>query len=232
MDENKVQTVQIDLKTANETVKGLNETIKVLSEKVRNLETRENNLQDSIHRAGVKKEQDTRIEATKTSIKLIEDRKKLESDRSTFESGKRTYDISKDELNRRFHDLEAREKEIVDIDKSHKKLNEERQRFDHYKFNVERDLEQAKITIVEAGVQEDKLEAIRSGIEGAKITLEEKRLEIDAERGELNEREKTIQAEIEHLEGLRKWYNEHKKEEENGKAGDRLEKVGESTGRN
>lgn len=217
------EKIMIDIHTANETVKGLNETIKVKSEQVKALETREQNIQDSIHRADVKKVQDNRNEETKISVKLIEGRQKLEGERAVFESGKRADDIKKDELARRFHDLETREKEIVDIDKAHKKLNEERQRFDHYKFNKERELEQANITITEAGVQEDKLEAIRSEIEGKSITLKEESLKIDTERGDLTEQRKTIQSEIEHLEGLRKWHEENKREVEHGDIGKTIE---------
>ncbi|KKN70054.1 hypothetical protein LCGC14_0435010 [marine sediment metagenome] len=221
------EKIMIDIHTANETVKGLNETIKVKSEQVKALETREQNIQDSIHRADVKKVQDNRNEETKISVKLIEGRQKLEGERAVFESGKRADDIKKGELARRFHDLETREKEIVDIDKAHKKLNEERQRFDHYKFNIERELEQANITITEAGVQEDKLEAIRSEIEGMRITLKEESLKIDTERGELTEQRKDVQSEIEHLEGLKKWH-EHKKEEKNGDLRKVIELAGKS----
>lgn len=211
MNDEKVEMVQIDIKTANETVRGLKETIEVLSDKVKDLQTQEQNVQDRIHRDNVKKTQDDRNEETKISVRLIEGRNKLEKDRSDFESGKRTHDVKISELNRRFHDLESREKEIVDIDKSHTKLNDERQRFNHYKFNIERDLEQANITIIESKVQENKLEAIRSEIEGAKITLEDERLKIDAERGEVTEQKRDIQSEIEHLEGLKKWHIENKK---------------------
>ena len=213
-DEKKVPMVEIDLKTANETVRGLNETIKVLSEKVKDLQTQEQNTQDRMHRDNVKKTQDDRNEETKISVRLIEGRNKLEKDKSDFESGKRAHDIKIGELNRRFHDLESREKEIVEIDKAHTKLNAERQRFDHYKFNIERDLVQANITITEAGVQENKLEALLSEIEGAKITLENERLKIDTERGELTEQKRDIQSEIEHLEGLKKWHEEQAKPKE------------------
>ncbi|KKL28731.1 hypothetical protein LCGC14_2372190, partial [marine sediment metagenome] len=34
-------------------------------------------------------------------------------------------------------------------------------------------------------------------------------LSIDTERGELTEQRKSIQTELEHLEGLKKWYEEH-----------------------
>lgn len=226
------QTVQIDLKTANETVKGLTETIKVLTEKVTNLQIREQNLNNDIHSLQVQKDQVNRNEDTKVSIKLIEGNQKLEADRAELERSRNSFELRETEIEKRIRDVEAREKEVVDIDKSYKALGDERQRFNHYKFNIERELEEAKITIEEAKVEQDRLEGIKREIEGNEVLLKNKWNDFHDSIGELEEKRKSVQMEVEHLEGLKKWYEAHKKEVQDEQSGNRLEEAGQLAGRN
>ena len=131
------------------------QAVEVLKEEVKRLQILKSNTEADIHSLNIQKENSGKIEEINNRNKLFEIEAQLNVKEDKIK-------ISLDELKRkeihfedRIRELEKRENEVVDLSAKKAELNKERSNFNIYKFNIERELENARIIIQEAAQKEE-----------------------------------------------------------------------------
>jgi chromosome segregation ATPase len=183
-----------------------------LKKEVEKLQIEASNLQAQKHTEEVAKESQQKLEKLDVQKQVLGEEQRINNLKSELDSRTTAVIQQEERLRERLADLEKREMELVDIDKKRAELNQERANFNMYKYNIERELDQAKITIADANVCQEKLDAERFTIDGRDKHLKEQEKWWNDRIGELEEKEKQVKIEVQHLEGLKAQSLSFKKE--------------------
>ena len=172
-----------------------------LKKDIEKYQTIKSNLLSDIHSAEIQKENKDNVNTVGLLNKVHEREIAVKVREDKIQS--RIEDVERKEtsLKDRVRDLEKREQNYLDLEEKRAKLNEERSNFNIYKFNVERELEKARIIIEEASqkgselkVKEESLRAREKGIlkqekswndRIGELEIERKKFEIETQNKEV-----------------------------------------------
>src|SRR3990167_10998377 len=137
------EQVSISIDTAKEVIKNL-------EEKIKQLEIRESNLNADLHRKAIEFESSRKLDELNTRTQIQKEQDGVIVKAGEINARYSQLQLEEEKFMERKVMLEKREEELIIIEKERAELNLERSNFNVYKFNIERELEQARITIAEA----------------------------------------------------------------------------------
>ena len=187
----------------------LDRFVEKLKVEIKELSAQKDNLQSQILDAKVRDEREKKTEAGDVQRQIYDEEERLRIMDDNLKS--RTTGIERQEsgLEKREADLEKRELEVVDLDKAKAQFQQERSNFNLYKYNVEKELDEAKITIQESNVVGEKITADRQKVEADNILVTRKIKYWNDEIGKLEADKKAFQIERENVEGLKQKEVQH-----------------------
>ncbi len=137
------------------------EALEIIKKDVEKYQMMKSNLESQIHSLEIQKEATGRIQAVEMRSQIAQEEIRLKTLESKIKEKQETIDYQEKALQERIRTLERREQEMVDVDSKRRELVNERSNFHKYKYDVELELDKAKIIIQEANQKDQEL-AIKS----------------------------------------------------------------------
>ena len=170
------------------------ETIrKTLQQEIADLESKKKNLFEQ------NRTEEIRLIGEKKVLQIEMDKKFYERDSEfnkkmdNLKSREESLELKEQKYSERLSNIEKHEQKIGVIEKDWKELDDARKNFSIYKYNIEKELSAAKEIICEAGEKEKELKAREDSLKGLQVSLDKARLQVDYERGQLNEDKKNFE---------------------------------------
>ena len=190
------EQVSISIDTAKEVIKNL-------EEKIKQLEIRESNLNAQMHSKQIEFESSRKMDELDARTRLQKERDAITTKADGISARYSQLEIEEEKFRERKIMLEKREEELIIIEKERVELNQERSNFNVYKFNVERELEQAKIVIADANAAAEKLEMYEEDLKGREAKVKQQEKFWNDRIGEVEKKEKELRIMQENFEGLK-----------------------------
>jgi len=137
------------------------EALDIIKKDVEKYQMMKSNLESQIHSLEIQKEATGRIQAVEMRSQIAQEEARLKLLGDKIKEKQETIDFQERALQERIRTLERRELEMVDIDAKRRELVNERSNFHKYKYDVELELDKAKIIIQEANQKDQEL-AVKS----------------------------------------------------------------------
>jgi len=137
------------------------EALEIIKKDVEKYQMMKSNLESQIHSLEIQKEATGRIQAVEMKNQIAQEEARLRTLESKIKEKQETIDYQEKALQERIRTLERRELEMVDVDAKRRELVNERSNFHKYKYDVELELDKARIIIAEANQKDQEL-AVKS----------------------------------------------------------------------
>ena len=137
------------------------EALDIIKKDVEKYQMMKSNLETQIHSLEIQKEATGRIQAVEMKNQIAQEEARLRTLESKIKEKQETIDYQEKALQERIRTLERRELEMVDVDAKRRELVNERSNFHKYKYEVELELDKARIIIAEANQKDQEL-AVKS----------------------------------------------------------------------
>src|SRR3990167_2541235 len=185
-------------------IETLKQIKKNIQEEIGKLQITLGNLQAQAHTEQIKKEQDIGMQDNERMNKYAVEERKIEAKRIEAEKRIDIAETIGSKLNDREREVERREQKTLNLEALIADLNKQRANFEEYKTNIEKELEQAKITIVETSAVFEKIEIEKQMLLGRETKLKELEKYWNDLIGMLEAEKKQFQIEKENFIGLGK----------------------------
>ena len=185
-------------------IETLKQIKKNIQEEIGKLQITLGNLQAQAHTEQIKKEQDIGMQDNERMNKYAVEERKIEAKRIEAEKRIDIAETIGSKLNDREREIERREQKTLNLEALIADLNKQRANFEEYKTNIEKELEQAKITIVETSAVFEKIEIEKQMLLGRETKLKELEKYWNDLIGMLEAEKKRFQIEKENFIGLGK----------------------------
>ena len=185
-------------------IETLKQIKKNIQEEIGKLQITLGNLQAQAHTEQIKKEQDIGMQDNERMNKYAAEERKIEAKRIEAEKRIDIAETIGSKLNDREREVERREQKTLNLEALIADLNKQRANFEEYKTNIEKELEQAKITIVETSAVFEKIEIEKQMLLGRETKLKELEKYWNDLIGMLEAEKKRFQIEKENFIGLGK----------------------------
>ena len=183
-----------DLKTAEE----------FILKNINRLQAQEMNLVESIKQKTIQLDGMARVDDNKKLVDIQVKYDRVIQREASLEAEKRKQELKTEEINHRLSSIESRELQAKDLDSKTNKFYEERRNFENYRNKVIKELKEAEGKAAGFKDIEDNLLKREQDIIAKRKSLDLRDKEYMDRIGELNEKEKSVKMEIEHLEALKK----------------------------
>lgn len=184
-------------------IKTLREIKSNIQEEINKLQITLSNLQAQEHSAQIKKDQDVGMQENEIRNKFASDERKIEIKRIEAEKRIDTAEGIERKVKDREMEVEKREQKLLNLEEQLADLHNQRVRFNEYKTGVEKQLEQAVITIAEANATFEKIDMERQMLVGREKKIQELEKYWNDCIGLLEEEKKQFQIDKENFLGLR-----------------------------
>ena len=175
-----------------------------LKESVKKLQAAESNLKESIRTEEIRLQNLGKIKENKDLIKLVEKEQRLNIKQANIERDESRLEAKSKEIEKRLSELESREQKIVDLNKFEETLYRQRRDFESYRNKILKELDEAKIKTADFLDFERQLIQKEESLVARQKSLDLRDKQYMDRVGELNDLERKIRLETEHLESLRK----------------------------
>ena len=183
-----------DLKTAEE----------FILKNINRLQAQEMNLVESIKQKTIQLDGMARVDDNKKLVDIQVKYDRVIQREASLEAEKRKQELKTEEINHRLSSIESRELQAKELDSKTNKFYEERRNFENYRNKVIKELKEAEGKAAGFKDIEDNLLKREQDIIAKRKSLDLRDKEYMDRIGELNEKEKSVKMEIEHLEALKK----------------------------
>ena len=133
------------------------EALEIIKKDVERYQMMKSNLESQIHSLEIQKEATGRIQTVEMKNQIAQEETRLKLLDDKIKEKQETIDFQERALQERIKTLERRELEMVDVDAKRRELVSERSNFHKYKYDVELELDKARIIIAEANQKEQEL---------------------------------------------------------------------------
>ena len=188
--------ILIDLST----LKLASDTLKKEVERLNNLKV---NMEAEIHALEFKKENVAKLDKVDIKKQVYDEEVRLNKKASELDSREQALTNRETSFKDRLKMLEEREQSLLNLEEKKKELAEERSRFFKYKFDLERELETAKITIEEAKAIENDYTIKENALKAREIKIQKQEKYWNDEIGKLEHDKKEFQMEKENILALK-----------------------------
>ena len=183
-----------DLKTAEE----------FILKNINRLQAQEMNLVESIKQKTIQLDGMARVDDNKKLVDIQVKYDRVIQREASLEAEKRKQELKTEEINHRLSSIESRELQAKDLDSKTNKFYEERRNFENYRNKVIKEIKEAEVRASGFKEVEDNILKREHDLVAKRKSLDLRDKEYMDKIGELNEKEKSVRIEIEHLEALKK----------------------------
>jgi len=183
-------------------IKALEEIKSKLTDDVEKLRVMQSNLDASLHTKEVELEEKFKLRKMELEREILKEKEEVKKIKEKTEARIDLASRQEEGVRARIFELEKRELDVVDLTKKKNELTIERNNFQLYKFNIEKQLEVALEKIAEANELEEKIKMENEALLGREKSVAEKEKFWNDRIGELELFEKQITRERENLEAL------------------------------
>ncbi|MDI6732324.1 MAG: hypothetical protein QME16_00125 [Planctomycetota bacterium] len=175
-----------------------------ITEEISKLQITLSNLEAQKHSADVKKEYTDKVSENETYNKFAAEERKIEIKRIEAEKRIDTAELIERKINDRELEVQRREQKTMELESKISELNKQRANFEIYKTSINDQLNEAKITIAEAGAMLEKIEAEKQSLVAREKGIKQQEKWWNDRIGELNSDMRKFEIEKENFLGLKK----------------------------